>query len=65
MLGIPSVIGTVGFLTFWLALALTNTTLYPILLAIAILGLALPWMGIGVMSAIDKTLGYLRFRVTG
>ena len=55
-LGILGVIGTVGFITFWLGLALENASLYPYLLAIAILGLALPWVGIFAMRAIDKLL---------
>lgn len=56
LLGILSVVGWVGFLTFLLALALTGTNLYPILLGIAIAGLVLPWIGIGLMNFIDAAL---------
>lgn len=45
-LGILSVIATVGFLTFCLAVALTGVSLYPYLAAIAVAGLVLPWVGI-------------------
>jgi ubiquinone/menaquinone biosynthesis C-methylase UbiE len=55
-LGILSVIGTVSFTTFCLAVGLTGVSLYPYLLGIAIAGLALPWAGIFLMRAIDRML---------
>jgi hypothetical protein len=54
LLGKLSVVASVGLVTLNLSLRLADLAIQPVLLAIAILGLTLPWAIIGLMQLIDN-----------